>query len=105
MQWYTDPRFSFVPRISFPGSVKMLERWSRAALCAVVALACATCAKAVAETPEQLCAAESGRLGVRKALTDTASVVCFRGEVRGTHSCPTDPPGLAFDEAQETCVP
>ena len=83
----------------------MLERWSSAALCAVLALACATCAIAIAETPEQLCAAESGRLGGRKALNDTAYVVCFRGEVRGIHSCPLDPPGLTFDEAQETCVP
>jgi len=56
-------------------------------------------------TPEQLCAPYTGQQAARKALNSTAYVVCYWGAVWAVASCPTDPPGLVFNETTEGCVP
>lgn len=73
------------------------------ALLAIASLFCAgTRANSEAPTPEQLCAAETNRLAIRKRLNDTAFVVCLKGAVWDTLACPL---GLAFNESSEACQP
>jgi len=87
----------------------MFPRWRAAWALAVVAAGAlvqgAVQADSAPPTPQQLCASEPARPAVRRKLNDTAFVVCLKGQVWSTHSCPADPPGLTFNETSETCVP